>query len=166
MRSYWQGILVGSWLCWVLVSVVVGCRPEVIPNTDVRDTKENREVLKYVERYRLAVEARNIGILMTMAAPDYYDDNGTPAGRDDVDYAKLRQRLLEWKTSLHSVRYEMRYRRLRFYQHKVYVDFTYTGSFQVTAPEGKRWARRLADNRLVLRHNSKVDGGFEILSGM
>lgn len=153
------------WYAGVLL-VCMACKPDMIPNTDVRESKENREALKFVERYRRAVEERNVGALMSMTSMHYYDDNGTPDGRDDVDYPKLRQRLLEWSEAVQTVRYEMRYRRVRFERDKVFVDFTYTGSFQLKNGEDKRWARRLADNRLELRRKSSRDGSFEIVSGM
>jgi hypothetical protein len=44
------------------------------------------------------------------------------------------------------------------------VDYTYIGRFRVDAPEGSRWERRLADNRMVIAKNK--DGSYAILSGM
>ncbi|MBW2463692.1 MAG: hypothetical protein JRH11_18725 [Deltaproteobacteria bacterium] len=158
-----------------------GCSSEVIPNTDVNDTSRNREVLEFCERYRAAVEERNVPVLMDLASQRYYDDNGTPTGLDDVDYGTLGEKLSVWEEGVLDVRYEIRYRRVSFNRERVLVDYTYTGSFRVHTPNGERWARRLADNRLVLTRETVRRGQgengeepsaggeeevFRILSGM
>ncbi len=149
-----------------LLAPLSGCARDVIPNTDVEDTAENREVIQFVETYRRAVEGRDVASMIEMASPRYFDDNGTPTGGDDLDYDGLREKLTAWREQVLDVRYEMRYRRVTFVEDtdRVLVDYTYTGSFRVDTPEGERWSRRLADNRLVLMQTD--EGEFRILSGM
>jgi hypothetical protein len=149
----------------LLLLASAGCSRDVIPNTDVPDTDRNREVVEFVESYREAVENQNIGKLLELASKRYLDDNGTPVGNDDIDMEALKKKLSRWKKEVKDVRYEIRYRRVTFQRERVLVDYTYTASFQVQGPEGKRWARRLADNRIVLKHNDKI-GEYRILSGM
>jgi hypothetical protein len=150
----------------LLLPTLAGCARDVIPNTDVEDTSENREVIEFVERYRHAVEERNVSAMLALASPRYYDDNGTPGGTDDVDFDGLREKLSLWTEQVLDVRYEIRYRRVTFLDQngRILVDYTYTGSFRVDTPEGERWARRLADNRLVL--GTAAGGEYQILSGM
>ncbi len=150
--------------CSTLLCVILstGCAHKVIPNTDVRDSQENREILDFMERYRKAVEAIDVEKLLSLASPDYYDDNGTPNGEDDVDYQALRKILRGWKDEVLKVRYEIRYRQVRFDRDKIIVDVTYTGSFKLRGVDKPRWERRLADNRFVL----KREGDFRILTGM
>jgi hypothetical protein len=144
---------------------LVGCTRDVIPNTDVEDTSANREVLEFCERYRNAVETRNVAELMALASEQYFDDNGTPSGLDDIDYTGLGEKLNIWSEGVLDARYEIRYRRVTFNRDRVLVDYTYTGSFRVSTPNGERWARRLADNRLILSREGE-EGQFRILSGM
>lgn len=140
-----------------------GCGASLIENTDVEDTSANRDVLKYVEGYRHAVESRDIGTLISMASPNYFDTNGTVTADDDVDYKGLRAKLNAWKEGLVSARYEIRYRRVQFLRDRVFVDYTYTGNFRVKTADGERAVRRLDDNRIVLeRHGDS----FKVLSGM
>ncbi|MCA9580650.1 MAG: hypothetical protein KC416_02575 [Myxococcales bacterium] len=148
----------------VLFLCVLGCGGATIPNTDVEDTDDNREVLEFVEEYRKAVESRDVAELLALASPDYHDDSGTPAADDDVDYEGLKGRLQRWSEALLSVRYEIRYRRVSFVRDRVLVDYTYTGSFKMKGPDGDRAERRLDENRLVLVRTG--DDGFRILSGM
>jgi hypothetical protein len=147
-----------------LIIVVGGCARDVIPNTDVDDTSDNRRVLEFVENYRQAVQERDVGAMLSLASTDYFDDFGTPNTADDIDFEGLRGKLGLWQDRLLDVRYEIRYRRVSWAEKRIFVDYTYTASFQVKTVEGGRWARRLADNRLTLEES---DGGdFRILSGM
>lgn len=146
-----------------LSSLAVGCAGDLIPNTDVPDTAENREAIHFVEKYRHAVERRNVGAILQLVSPRYLDDNGTPTTDDDRDYDRLREELAAVAGRLLDVRYEMRYRNVTHRPDRIYVDYTYTSSFKVATPEGDRWERRLSDNRIEL---IRVDGEFRIISGI
>ena len=64
----------------LLLSLGLGCASSRIPNTDVPDTSENRDVVAFCERYRRAVESRDARALLAMASPRYFEDGGTPDG--------------------------------------------------------------------------------------
>lgn len=146
-----------------LGSLVAGCAGELIPNTDVPDTAENREAIQFVERYRHAVERRNVGEVLSLVSPRFYDDNGTPTTSDDRDYDRLREQLASAAERLLDVRYEMRYRRVTYRPDRVLVDYTYTSSFKIATPQGDRWETRLNDNRIeMMREN----GELRIVSGI
>lgn len=148
----------------VLGAGAAGCAEQLIPNTDVPDTADNREVIEFCEVYRHAVEARDTSDLIGMVSPLYYDDNGTPAADDDMDVDALREALSRWSGEVVDVRYEIRYRRVTFREDRVLVDYTYTGSFKVRAVgDEERWERRLRDNRLEI---VREDGSLRILSGL
>ncbi len=142
---------------------LVGCGAQLIPNTDVPDTSDNREAVEFVEEYRHAVESRNPATILRLVSRDYYDDNGTPAGDDDVDYEMLQARLARFANDLLQIRYEIRYRRVTIYPDRIFVDVTYTGSFKVRTADGEHWERRLADNRLEL---VRENGRLRIVSGL
>jgi hypothetical protein len=155
-----------STIWWLVACAALGaCSNKTIPNTDVEDSPETRDVVDFVEKYRSAVMARDADRLLTLASKDYYDDMGTPQGDDDVDLEGLTERLrATFGPDLLSVHYDIRYRDVVFLPTKVLVDFTYIGRFRVNSPEGSRWERRLSDNRLILAKTDK--GGYAILSGM
>lgn len=146
-----------------LAPIAGGCAARLIPNTDVADTDDNRQAVEFVEQYRLAMEARNPAQVLRLVSSEYYDDMGTPTTEDDIDYGSLQERVLRLADDVLEVRYEMRYRRVIFREDRVLVDFTYTGRFKVRTPEGDRWARRLADNRLEL---IREDGEYRIIAGL
>jgi hypothetical protein len=142
------------------------CEATMIPNTRVEDTSENREVVDFVEKYRLAVEERNTPILLSMASENYFDDMGTPAGEDDVDYDALKKGLARMHEDVSGARYQVSYRAVSYAADRhVLVDMMYTGWFRVT-PVGAGepvWKRRLSAHRIVL---DRGDKGYKILSGM
>ncbi len=143
-----------------------GCAA-TIPNTDVADTPENREVLDFMEMYRHAVEEQDVGRLLSLAAPDYLDHAGTLLGDDDIDYGSLERALTAWEGRVLDVRYNIRYRRVtRRDPNEVHVEFRYAASFKVRDPDGnERWNRRVGDQRAILVWDEESDE-YHFLSGM
>ena len=141
----------------------VGCAHGKIPNTRVDDTNENREVLDFIEDYRLAVERRDTDSLLTMASQSYFDDMGTPGGHDDIDFQGLKAELDSFKTEVLAARYQISYRGVQYVENRVLVDVLYTGWFRVETPDGPQWRRRFEPHRLVLAREKRE---YKILSGM
>ena len=126
---------------------------------------EVQGLVDFLEQYRKAVEARNVHRMLDLASPAYLDDNGTPSGDDDLDYDSLREKLSSWRDRVLDVRYAIKYRRVTWEEHRVFVEYQYTASFRVTSADGEdHWSRRLGDNRIVL--SREEDSRFKILSGM
>ena len=147
----------------VVLFAVGGCTKKFIPNTEIEDTDENREIVSFCERYRHAVEDMNVGLLMSLAAPRYFYNNSTPSGDDDFDRNGLEEILASKFKSVKAMRYEIRYRNIFESHGMIYVEYTFNMSFQYEVKEKSKWANRTADNRLELE---RVDDGFLIVSGM
>jgi hypothetical protein len=146
------------------MAALAGCAHETIPNTHVPDTSENREIIDFVEKYREAVENRDIAVLLRMTSPLYFDDMGTPGGQDDVDYDTLKAALVRMRKEVLGARYQISYRAINFVPNdRVLVDLLYTGWFKLDTPEGPQWRRRLEPHRIVL---DRDDGKLLIMSGM
>lgn len=142
----------------------VACEPALIPNTRVEDTEENREVLGFVEKYRQAVEQRNVGVLLSLASQNYFDDMGTPAGEDDIDYDGLKAGVTRIHEEVLGTRYQISYRAVTYAaDQRILVDMLYTGWFRVTTPDGPQWKRHLEPHRLVI---ALEDHRMKIVSGM
>lgn len=151
----------------LLVAVIAvstaACAKKVIPNTTVPDNSFNRKVIAFCERYRLAVEEKNVGTLLVLASPEYYEDGGTPTGDDDFDYDGLRDVLISRFAKVKTIRYDVKYRKVTADGDFVNVDYTYSASFQVAVAGQEHWFRKVEDNRLVL---IQVGEQFKIQSGM
>jgi hypothetical protein len=158
---------------------LAGCADQYIPNTDVEDTEENREVIDFCENYRRAVERKDPAALLTLVSPDYYEDGGNSDASDDMDFAQFKAFLLGDASSVApasagsvvigfrdatSIRHEIRYRRVLQEETRVFVDYTYSASYRIPTERGEDWKRKVEDNRLELVRDG--NGQLRIVAGM
>lgn len=150
-----------------LACLIVGlaaCSKTYIPNTDVEDTAVNRKVILFCERYRHAVEDKDVATILRIVSPSYFEDGGNTKGEDDMDYEGLKEFLTGDFLKTSGIRYEIRYRKVTFTEtNEVYVDYTFAGAYRIPGVKGDEWKHKVAENRLVL----VPDGdSFKITSGM
>ena len=88
-----------------LALLLTACAQQLIPNTDLADTEENRRVIEFCEVYRHAVELRDIDKLLSLAHADYYEDGGNVDATDDLDYAGLKAYLESEFVRARAIRY-------------------------------------------------------------
>jgi len=151
---------------WFALSLLAlaSCATHYIPNTDVEDNDENRKVIAFCEKYRHAVEERNVPLLLSMASPRYYEDGGNVDATDDMDFAGLRDYLEGRFKDTRAIRYEIRYRKVnRGPQDKIMVDYTYSASYKIPGIKGEEWRHTVADNRLELVPDQAA---YKILAGI
>jgi len=146
-----------------LAAPLAACSRHYIPNTDVEDTEENRKIVTFAEKYRHAVEQKDVAALLKMASPDYYEDGGNVDASDDIDFAGLKDYLTSKFLDASSIRYEIRYRRIVKDRGMIYVDYTYSASYRIPGMKGEEWRRKVEDNRLEL---VPYQDEFRIVAGM
>jgi hypothetical protein len=139
-----------------------GCGKSYIPNTDVENTGENLKVVQFCERYRHAVQDKNVQELLRLASPAYFS---TSVRNEDVyDYAGLRDYLTQTFTKTSGIRYEIRYRKVTYTEtNHILVDYTYAAAFRIPGVKGDEWRHKVADNRLDL---VREGDSYRIASGM
>ncbi len=142
---------------------LAGCATHYIPNTDVEDNEENRKLIGFCERYRHAVEGKDIVTLLKLAAPSYYEDGGNADPADDIDYAGLKAYLTTKFQDATAIRYEIRYRRIAKEKDLVYVEYTFSACYRIPGLKGDEWRRKVDDNRLEL---VPYQDEFRIIAGM
>jgi major membrane immunogen (membrane-anchored lipoprotein) len=148
----------------VFAVLASACSHTMIPNTDVEDSDNNRKVVLFCEKYRHAVEEKDVPALLALASDRYYEDGGNANVEDDIDYAGLKDYLSTTFQKTKTVRYEIRYRTVTFTEKKeVHVDYTYTGSYRLPGIKSDEWRHAVADNRLIL---IPAGDSFKIVSGM
>ena len=146
-----------------LATPLAGCATHYIPNTDVEDNDDNRRLIAFCERYRHAVESKDIAALLKMAAPSYYEDGGNIDPTDDLDYAGLKAYLQSKFQDATAIRYEIRYRRVRKDKDQIFVDYTYSASYHIPGIKAEEWRHRVDDNRLEL---VPYQDDFRVVAGM
>lgn len=141
-----------------------GCSKTYIPNTDVEDNSDNRKVIAFCEDYRHAVEDKDVGKLLKLASPRYYEDGGNVTAEDDIDYDGLKDYLTATFVKTQTIRYEIRYRKVTFSESKkVFVEYSYSASYRMPGLKGEEWKHTVADNRLELVPEGE---SFKITAGM
>ena len=160
-RSFWSP---ATRLCALGGALLCACTQSLIPNTDIEDTAMNRDLVDICERYRHAVELKDVEALMEMAHPDYYEDGGNVDATDDLDYAGLRKYLNSQFLDARAIRYEIHYRRVSKNESDGWdVAYTYSASYKLPDGEGELWHREVSENQLTL---VPADAGYLIVSGM
>ena len=145
-------------------SSLVGCSQQLIPNTDLEDTPENRSLVEFCELYRHAVEHRDIDKLLSLAHADYYEDGGNVDATDDLDYAGLKAYLESEFVRARAIRYEIHYRRILKNDRDGWdIAYTYSASYKLPDGEAEVWHREVSDNQLVL---VAAGDSYKIVAGM
>jgi hypothetical protein len=163
LRAHRLRIVPALFALVVGIATLSGCATHYIPNTDVEDNDENRRLITFCERYRHAVEQKDVATLLKLAAPSYYEDGGNADPADDIDYAGLKAYLLDKFQTATAIRYEIRYRRVSKEKDLVFVDYTYSASYRIPGPKGDEWRRKVEDNRLEL---VPYQDEYRIVAGM
>lgn len=148
-----------------LLLASTGCSKAYIPNTDVEDTQQNRDIILFCERYRHALEDRNVAELMKLMSPGYFEDGGNTKSDDDADYDKIRDFLTGDFLRTNGIRYEIRYRRITYTETKhIHVEYTYAAAWKIPGLQQEDvWHHRVADNQLDLVRDGD---SFKIVAGM
>jgi hypothetical protein len=123
------------------------------------DTAENRRVIAFCERYRSALEARDAAALLELASPHYLEDGGTPDPADDVNHESLREYLEGLFGGVERIRYQIRYRAVRFERERIVVEVSHSATYVIQGQSRSS----VSDNELVLERH---DGSYRFLSGM
>ncbi len=147
------------------LTIVHGCaKPDLIPQTKIKDTPQHREILQVVESYRRAMESLDPAGILTLAHPTYQDHSGTPEGSDDVDYEGLKKLLATRFKRATKIRYRIEYQELRIKGQDAEVDAYVDATFVYEAPNSPpRWRRLTDHNRFRLL---KEGNRWRFLSGL
>jgi hypothetical protein len=148
-----------------LLAAAAGCGPpSFIPGTKIPDTPEHREVLGVLERYRLAMERKDVPALVALAHRDYFENGGNNKPDDDYGYDGLLEVLKDRMARVKAVRYGIEYRRMTIKGTRALVEVFLDGSFQLKTPDGQdRWSPKKDYHRFVLQREANR---WQLVSGM
>jgi hypothetical protein len=151
--------------CFLVLAIAAGCaHTTTIPGTTVTDSDVNREIIKTVEQYRQAVEARDVDRLLMLASERYFEDSGTPRSEDDYGYDGLKLVLNTKLARVRSLRYYIQYRHIRVDGERAEVEVFLNGAFELLSETGERYRPINDYHRFLLEHTPK--DRWKFLSGM
>ena len=137
---------------------------EYIPGTKVPQSQENQQLIDRIEDYRMAVERKDSGALVLMASKHYWEDAGTPSGKDDYGYQGLQEILSGRFQKVKAIRYSMRYMNIVRRGPRVFVDVLVDASFTIEDARGEDSRQDMRDqNQFVLEYDGR---NWLFLSGM
>lgn len=160
------GFFVG---CLVGAVLLTGCKPRVLPSTNVAPTRENKKIVKFLEQYKSAVEKRSTEAIMEMVAKDYNDNMGSEDPALHMDYLALKEKLEKALPRIQDVRLGMFVQHIAKLEKDVYeVVFYFNKQILMDVPSGEKWASIKEVSRMVIRkrHDKDSPYEFEILQGI
>ncbi len=144
------------------LGVALGCAPRFLPGTEIRDTPDTHAIANLLETYRQALEKRDVPAIMDLAAPNYFDNSGTPDPADDVDRAGLEKRLQDL-ADVTALRVQFSVRDIQAKGDKGTAEVFFDQYYRVSTPNGPV-ARHDADvHRMTVE---KINGQWKFASGL
>src|SRR5512137_2556518 len=147
----------------VLAALGLAACAKYLPNTEIRDTPDNRAIIAVIDAYRKAFDTRNVDGVMALVSPSYYDDAGTVDASDDVDYKALPQVLRDTFSRITQVRIEFGITDIVVNGNKGQADLFYDAKYRVMTPRTEIAKRDTDIQRLLLERDGQ---SWKIISGL
>jgi len=147
----------------VLAALSLAACAKNLPNTEIRDTPDNRAIIAVVDAYRKAFDTRNVDAVMALVSPAYYDDSGTIDPADDVDYRALPAVLRDTFARISQVRIEFGITDIIVNADKGQADLFYDAKYRVMTPRNEIAKRDTDIQRLLLQRDGLA---WKIISGL
>src|SRR3989338_1598200 len=124
-----------------LLSVVLlsACKPSLIPDSSVPDTRENRAVMSFMDSYKNAVTERSVGDIMLLVSPDYLETSGTPEPQDDFNYKQLQEKLQKTFAQIKEVSLRFYIQNITRKDNKIMVYYFFNQHVLVNLSSGEQW---------------------------
>lgn len=143
--------------------VFAACGPRFIPGTQIPDTNDTRAILKVLEQFRSALEARDAKAIQQLVSKSFRDNGGTEDPQDDLTYDNLPEALPPLLARLESPRVDLDIRQVDVKRNGVAtVIYYWNASYRVPGLLDKP-QRDSALEQMVLQ---KEDGQWRIVTGI
>ena len=151
----------------VLLSVLIyasACAPTFVKNTQIDYTPERQEIADIIEKYRVALEKKDVDVLKSLVGDSYYENASTTNDpSDDYDIKGVKKLLDRVQNEVKAVKYQIKMTNIEILNKTAIVDLEYTGHYLFVRQEQDRWAQHSDKNRVTLK---KQRNGWKIVSGL
>lgn len=155
--------------CLTSVMLQSGCKPRLLPSTNVAATRENKRVVAFLEHYKAAIEKRSVDAVMELVSKDFSDNMGTDDPALHMDYLALKDRLEKYFPRVQDIRLSMFVQRIgKLDKERVEAVFYFNKQVLMDTPSGEKWASFREVSRMVIRrrHDNDSPYEYEILQGI
>lgn len=145
---------------------LAACSPKYLPNTQVPDTDENRVIVELVQRYRQAIEDRDVRALREMVSRHYFSNAATTSDpEDDYGYDQIEQSILPMlNQNVKKVQYSVFVKRVRFESpSRAVAEFEHSFRYLYVVDGRDTWQAKVDLNRLEF---ALEDGVWRIVGGL
>jgi hypothetical protein len=146
-----------------VVALAAGCKPSLLPGTEIPSTSDTRAVYDVLQAYRTALEKRDPKAVLALVAPTYYDTAGTPEPGDDLDRAGLEASLAKDLPRTEGEKVDFTIRRIEVSGDEAVAEIFYDSYYRVKTPNTMVPRRDSDVSRLRLR---RLDGAWKFVSGL
>lgn len=140
----------------VTAALSMGCAPKLIPNTTIRDTQDNRQILEVIRRYKNAFEALDAQAIAALASPRYLD------ARHNISYETLVTDLEKDFEHVRQVQLDIAVKRIDIEKDVARVDYIYSANILIRGTGEDRWEKTTDDKRMTLVRDGNE---WKVLSG-
>jgi hypothetical protein len=146
---------------------LTACKPRLLPDTSVRDTKDNRAVIEFLKLYKKATESRSVQEVMALVADDYFENGTRFESNDKYGYSQLADKLTQAFEKTEAITLTFYVQNIQRKGRIFEVVYYFVERALIKYPSEARWMSANDVNRVVLRmKGSSVKDGFEIVSGL
>jgi hypothetical protein len=146
-----------------LLVLAAGCKPSLLPGTEIPETRDTRAVYDVLAAYRAALVARDPKAVLALVAPNYFDNGGTPEPADDLDRAGLEASLEKDLPRTEGQRIEFTVRNIQIKGDDAFAEIFYDSYYRVKA--GSVLVPR-RDSDVSRLHLQRQQGIWKIVSGL
>ncbi len=147
-----------------------GCKPRLLPSTNVPATQENKRVVTFLEQYKAALERRSVDAIMELVAKDFNDNMGNPEDPAmHIDYLGLKEKLEKLLPRIQDIRIGLFVQHIAKIEKNTYETVFYFNKQILTeVPSGEKWVSIKEVSKMILRrrHDKGRPYEFEILQGI
>jgi hypothetical protein len=146
-----------------LLALAAGCKPSLLPGTEIPETRDTRAVYEVLAAYRTALQNRDPKAVLALVAPNYFDNAGTPEPADDLDRAGLEASLEKDLPRTEGERLEFTIRKIQVSGDDAFAEIFYDSYYRVKA--GSLLVPR-RDSDISRLHLRRIDGYWKFVSGL
>jgi hypothetical protein len=146
-----------------LLALAAGCKPSLLPGTEIPETKDTRAVYEVLAAYRTALQNRDPKAVLALVAPSYFDNGGTPEPADDLDRAGLEASLQKDLPRTEGERLEFTIRKIQVSGDDAFAEIFYDSYYRVKA--GSAIVPR-RDSDVSRLHLKRIGDYWKFVSGL